>query len=264
MFNLKKLEFICPGNVEYNDVKDHMEMLSFSLATTPIDVFKQDTLVGIATGFFFHINNETFLVTCKHCIVDSEKRYYPDKIVIRLHSDIKNLEHNRREEIELYENGNPVWKEHSQGDLVMIEVNDNILKKYYIACFTEESIIGYEIEIGTHLLAVGYPKGIYDMVNNLPIGISAFLASKYGIWFNGEPCFLVDSYLPEGMSGSPILTATGFFKQGILVGGNYNFLVGILRGPLQTPYQAHRRWIIDDIGLYYASYADLLKEITKD
>lgn len=263
---MERLKFIYPDGVEYNDVKDRMEMLSFSLATTPIDIFKQDTLVGIATGFFIYINDEIFLVTCKHCIVDSEKRYHPDKIVIRLHLDINDLGRNKREEIELYENGNPVWKEYTKGDLVMIEVNNKILENYYIACFTEESIIRKkdEIEIGTHLLAVGYPKGIYDMVNNLPIGISAFLASKYGIWFDGEPCFLIDSYLPEGMSGSPILTATGFFKRSILVGTNYNFLVGILRGPLQTPYQTYRRWIIDDIGLYYASYADLLKEIAKD
>lgn len=122
----------------------------------------------------------------------------------------------------------------------------------------------HKLEVGSQLLAVGYPEGLYDMVNNLPIGRGAFLASKYTIWFDGKPCFLVDSYLPKGMSGSPILTATASFK-GTLILGNYYYLAGILQGPLQTPYLIRRRWVVvDDIRLYIAWYADLLEEMLRN
>ena len=272
------MKFGCPKGVDYDNIKDRMEMLSFSLATTPLELFKEDTLVDIATGFFFYDEKEDriFLVTCKHCIIDEEQRFYPDRISIKLHTDINDLRRNARREIKLYKNGEPVWIEHENCDidLALIEVDEEILKDCYIACFTKNDIFSvrnprakelvHKLEVGSQLLAVEYPEGLYDMVNNLPISRGAFLASKYTIWFDGKPCFLVDSYLPKGMSGSPVLTATAAFKRDITLGVRH-YLAGILRGPLQTPYLTQRRWIVvDDIGLYYVFYADLLEEMLRN
>jgi len=269
------MKFAYPKDVNYEEIEDRMELLSFSIATTPLEIFKGDTLIDEATGFFYlGERDKIFLVTSKHCIFD--ERFYPDKIVIRLHTDIHDLSKNARREIELYKNGKPIWIEHEDKkvDVAMIEIDKEIVQGCYFACFTKEDIFStknpkvkklvYEFEVGSTLLVVGYPVGLYDRANNLSIHRGAFLASKYTIWFEGKPCFLVDSYLPPGMSGSPVLTATAAFRRTIIVDIPY-YLAGILQGPVQTPYLVTQRGLtaVSDIGLYYVWYADLLEEIIK-
>ena len=55
------------------------------------------------------------------------------------------------------------------------------------------------------ILFVGYPKGIYDKTNNLPIFRKGITATHPCIDFNGEPAFLIDASVFPGSSGSPVL-----------------------------------------------------------
>ncbi|RUM33582.1 MAG: hypothetical protein DSY33_04140 [Archaeoglobus sp.] len=267
------MRFILPEDVDIDKVKGRLEYLSFSLATTPLEIFKGDTLVGEATGFFYRRDDKLFLVTAKHCIFD--ERYCPDRVVIRLHTDIYDLRKTARKEINLYKNGEKIWIEHEDMgvDLALIEIDTRALENCYFAYFTKEDVFSesnpktkdlvYRFEVGSPLLVIGYPLGLYDKFNNLPVHRVAFLASKYAISFGGKPCFLLDSYLPEGMSGSPVLTATVVFRGSIAVGIPY-YLAGVLQGPVQIPYLLTQkgRIFVNDIGLYYAFYADLLESGT--
>ena len=51
---------------------------------------------------------------------------------------------------------------------------------------------------------VGYPAGLIDTVNNLPIARKGCLATPLHEDFNGEPIFLIDGSVFGGSSGSPV------------------------------------------------------------
>ena len=61
------------------------------------------------------------------------------------------------------------------------------------------------VSIGDDLLVIGYPLGIRDTKHKTPIIRSAIMASVYPLPFDGMPYFLIDSFLHEGTSGSPVL-----------------------------------------------------------
>lgn len=54
------------------------------------------------------------------------------------------------------------------------------------------------------VIMVGYPKGLRDKKNNLPIFRSGYTATHPGFDFNGKPEFLVDLPSYKGCSGSPV------------------------------------------------------------
>jgi hypothetical protein len=79
---------------------------------------------------------------------------------------------------------------------------------------------------------MGYPFGVYDDIHNITILRNGIIASAYPIPFRGEPYFLVDSNLEEGVSGSLVITKfkdTWRTKNGSkpLIGFSF-FLLGII------------------------------------
>lgn len=51
---------------------------------------------------------------------------------------------------------------------------------------------------------IGYPNGIYDKKNNLPLARSGVLASPFEVDFNGKEQFIIDAQVFPGSSGSPV------------------------------------------------------------
>jgi hypothetical protein len=62
-----------------------------------------------------------------------------------------------------------------------------------------------KVEVSDGVLVIGYPNGYYDEVNLFPIVKSGIVASMWGRNFKGEPCFLIDSRLFPGSSGSLVV-----------------------------------------------------------
>jgi hypothetical protein len=56
------------------------------------------------------------------------------------------------------------------------------------------------------VFVMGYPLGVYDDIHNLPVLRNGLIASAYPVSYRNEDHFLVDSYLEEGASGSPVMT----------------------------------------------------------
>jgi hypothetical protein len=54
------------------------------------------------------------------------------------------------------------------------------------------------------VLMVGYPEGLWDSVNILPVVRRGITATPFKIDFNGRPVFLVDAAVCRGSSGSPV------------------------------------------------------------
>ena len=78
-----------------------------------------------------------------------------------------------------------------------------------------------EMETIQNLIMIGYPRGIWDSVNNLPIIRSGINATPIYANYQGEPNFAVDIALYPGSSGSPVF----IYDKGFYLEGN-NFTLG--------------------------------------
>jgi len=74
---------------------------------------------------------------------------------------------------------------------------------------------------------VGYPSGIFDAKNYLPIVRRGTTATPPSIDYGGQPCFLIDAAVFPGSSGSPVFICnTGGFpsRSGFVVGTRLHLL----------------------------------------
>jgi len=77
------------------------------------------------------------------------------------------------------------------------------------------------------IVFIGYPYGIHDEINLLPIARRGFTASPYVVDYNGLPLFLIDANVFPGSSGSPVMVLDegGYAtKRGISLGSRAYFL----------------------------------------
>lgn len=92
-----------------------------------------------------------------------------------------------------------------------------------------------ELSAVEELLMVGYPNGIWDSINNMPLLRRGSTASHPALKFCGKPEFMIDAACFPGSSGSPVLLANlGSYsdKDGNFVLGSRIALLGVLHaGP---------------------------------
>lgn len=84
---------------------------------------------------------------------------------------------------------------------------------------------------------VGYPNGLWDEVNNLPIFRRGILASHYRWDWNGKKEFLIDAACFPGSSGSPVMlldAASYQTRRGLSVGARIKLLGILYAGPQYT------------------------------
>ncbi|MEE9457348.1 MAG: serine protease [bacterium] len=169
---------------------------------------------GRGSGFFYHIGDKLFVITNRHIVISEERDSFPDTIFLNLHVDPKDLTKNEEYVLKLYDGeGKAIWLEHpvygARADVVAVPIEYNDIKsRFVIKAFSPDNHIPKDVfvPIGADVLVLGYPLGIYDTVNNLPIARNAVIASAYDIPFEGAPYFLIDSWLHVGSSGSPVIT----------------------------------------------------------
>ncbi len=76
---------------------------------------------------------------------------------------------------------------------------------------TDETALG--LDLVEPITMVGYPSGLWDEQNRLPLFRRGFTASHPAIDFNGKPEFSVDIAVFSGSSGSPVF----LIEQGLLL-----------------------------------------------
>jgi hypothetical protein len=86
---------------------------------------------------------------------------------------------------------------------------------------------------------VGYPNGIWDEVNNMPVFRRGITATHPNLDWNGKPEFLIDAACFPGSSGSPVFlfNQLGYATKtkGMLIGPSRVKLLGVLyAGPQYT------------------------------
>ncbi len=93
------------------------DQLAFT--TVQIEAFAGDTHVGRATGFFFLASQKRlFFFTNRHVVRDEQKIFYPDHLMLRLHTDRNDYRKSDYYKVQLYtdpEKKQPAWKELSPG-----------------------------------------------------------------------------------------------------------------------------------------------------
>lgn len=109
-------------------------------------------------------------------------------------------------------------------------------KPVYHMCFTPDQCMtpnnAKDLDALERVLFVGYPNGIYDRTNLLPVVRAGQTASPPSIDYGGEPAFLIDASVFPGSSGSPVVLYDrgGYVNRDgtNIVGGGRFMLMGIL------------------------------------
>jgi hypothetical protein len=81
------------------------------------------------------------------------------------------------------------------------------------------------------ILFIGYPAGIRDETNLLPMARRGFTSTPYAVDYNGLPLFVIDATVYPGSSGSPVLVFDeGLYpiKGGGGVAGSRAYLLGLI------------------------------------
>jgi len=71
-----------------------------------------------------------------------------------------------------------------------------------------------EVQPGDDVIVIGYPRGLYDQFNKLPVLKKGILSTPIGLRFNGQDAFLLDFKYYEGSSGSLIISKPTHFGVG--------------------------------------------------
>ncbi|WP_434400437.1 serine protease [Planococcus sp. 11815] len=191
-------------------------------------VSKNDDGVIISTGTGFiirfaeHTINEKKLfvpaiVTNKHVIKDAEE------IVIRFH--LSNLNGERiNNPCEFIVPTNEFFMHpDSEVDLcampladLYIQAEKDRIKPYYYGISLEQIPTSEKLRnfLPTDdVVVVGYPDGLWDEMNNLPIFRKGILATTPAINYGGEKEFLIDCAIYPGSSGSPVFSVKHLFNK---------------------------------------------------
>lgn len=196
---------------------------------------------GIGTSFIFSYKLEEkgypFLVTNKHIVTGAQKGW----LTFIQKSDGKPLlGTDYRLAVEDFEN---IWIGHPNENIDVtiapfMPIFNHIQKAevniYYRMIGSElvpsENALKH-VDAIEEVVFIGYPIGIWDTKNLLPIVRKGITASPITIDFRGEPQFLVDASIFPGSSGSPVfLYNPGIYadKTGGTVVGTRLYFLGII------------------------------------
>jgi len=178
------------------------------LSTARLLTHSSNKLTGVATGFFFEIiqigHTSQYLVTNKHVVQDKEK------ITIQF------LQGNESGpilgKIIPYHIDDPeehfiTHKEYDLAILPMENIYKDLSKKQLFispSFISSSSLVDHRISPIEDVYFIGYPDGLWDAFNFLPILRKGVSATLLDIDYGGKKRFLIDANTIPGSSGSPV------------------------------------------------------------
>lgn len=204
------------------------------------------------TGFFFNLSVDDkivpLIITNKHVISGMAKGSF----ILTECNQLEEPDYKKHFPIVIEKNFENSWIKHPvpQIDLCAMPINPiiedshNRLNKTFFYKWFDNSLIPSsqqlnEIDIAEEIIMIGYPNGLWDSVNNMPIVRRGSMATNISLDHNGKREFMIDAACFPGSSGSPVILFNkgGYTdKQGNLNWGNGRlYLLGILyAGPQLT------------------------------
>lgn len=172
----------------------------------------------VGTGFFYIFRttngNIPVIVTCSHVINGASAG-----VIYFASAGDEPFQRKVAQEPIAFQNFESLWLKHPDGktDLAVMpiapymkQLADKGVNLDFIPF--DDSLLPSESElkdssIFVSIKMIGYPIGIWDAHNNLPVVRTGMTATDLSVDYNGEPEFLVDTAVFPGSSGSPILYA---------------------------------------------------------
>lgn len=201
--------------------------------TVRIDTLEADGSNGSGTGFLYeHTGSDglfyPFLVTNKHVVAGTEAGW----IMVHQGVDGRPRGEGFRLQLRGWHNG---WFGHPDPD---VDITVLPFRPIEDALKVEDGIDIYRTYIGTTQLAterqlaeldaiesvtfIGYPNGIWDTKNLLPVARRGTTATPLEVDFENTPRFLIDASVFGGSSGSPVF----ILNQGSYSSRNGSFTQG--------------------------------------
>ena len=227
------------------EIKSVAEQMFFS--TMRIEAFNSgpNPFSSVGTGFYYahKIDDNTiipFIVTNKHVIRNTDNGIFHFMIGENSNPKLGSRVDTPIVE-ELWKN---IWFGHPDDNIDVaiapighiLHLLENKLKCEFFIPYIDKTIIPSDEAIDTvdaleEVVFIGYPNGIWDEKNYLPIARKGSLATLLNVDFDGNPIFLIDASVFGGSSGSPVFIKNlGSFhdKKGTLYAGNRIYFLGIL------------------------------------
>ena len=209
--------------------------------TVRIETRRLDGVVSTGTGFYFNfcMRDNMFvpsIVTNKHVVESADS--------MTVHFSVFNEDGTiaeRKERLEVNGMLGP-WIMHPEPDvdlcvLPIAQVLNGFAeagKRLAITPLDVSFVAGEEkmklLSAIEDITMIGYPNGLWDDVNNLPIVRKGITATPVSADYQGKKEFLIDSACYPGSSGSPVLLFNeGSYKEGDeIVLGSRLLLLGVL------------------------------------
>lgn len=221
----------------------------FAHSTVRIECDLASGEVGTGTGFFYSLNRSgdqhvPVIVTNKHVVEGAVK----GRFLLTLHNGTDGPAIGKVQAYEL-DSFQSRWAPHPDKDVdlcvmpiaPLLHEAEKISTRFFFLTLDKDLIptaADMEDMLGLEtIVMVGYPNGLWDRVNNLPIFRKGVLASDYKYNWNGRKEFLIDAACFPGSSGSPVLLfeVGSYQTRNALVMGSRIKLLGILyAGPQHT------------------------------
>lgn len=220
----------------------------FSVSAIPIEMFFNETLLGVATSFSWQDENAVYLITNWHNFTGkssttgkhiSKTLAEPSKIRIYLNTKGK-LGSKTSEDIEIFDaDHKPLWLINPQLgkeiDVVALKIRPKVSPDWY--SINTIPTMDLTLAVAHDVYILGYPFGIGP--GGYPIWKRGSIASEPKIFTSNQRHILVDSASRPGMSGSPVIrrswgthmTANG---DTIMNGATETKFVGVYSGRLAT------------------------------
>lgn len=215
---------------------------SLLFVTVRIDTINSKGEKGSGTGFIFsHKYKEVdayTIITNKHVIKDAVKGGIT---FIRKENEKPKLASAFRLEFNSFQD---IWTGHKDNNIditatPLIPLLKQIKDKHNVDIYfksissnnipTDEQVADFDAL--EDIIFVGYPNGIWDNYNYLPIMRKGTTATPYSIDFENQKKFLIDASVFGGSSGSPLfLYNSGSYKtkKGSLMAGSRLFFLGVV------------------------------------
>lgn len=212
------------------------EQLCFS--TTRIETSDSNGNVYSGTGFFFNLkieNDKTvpLLVTNKHVVRNMIK----GKFRVTTADNNGNPNYTNHFTISFEQDFEKMWKFHPDKNIdlcalpikILIEAAKKMNHSLFYKSF-DNSLIPKDIDIQSfdaieEVVMIGYPNGLWDSINNMPIIRKGITATQIRLDYNNSKSFLIDMAVFPGSSGSPIL----IYNKGSFTDKNGNIKIGTSR-----------------------------------
>lgn len=206
--------------------------------------------IGTGTGFFYSLNKNgdqhvPVIITNKHVVAGASKGRF--LLTLQDADGGPSVGAHQAYELDFFEQR---WAHHPDPNVdlcampiaPLIREAEQRNQKLFFVTFDKELLLSKdEIEdmIGLeNITMVGYPNGLWDRQNNLPIFRRGVLATDYKYDWNGKKEFLIDAACFPGSSGSPVMlfdVASYQTRKGTFMGSSRIKLLGVLyAGPQHT------------------------------